>query len=151
MTPDEIRRLNPDYALVLVKGIKPVKAKKYYYFIKPISKELKACEISHNDIGHVVRNEYRIYNPLEKQEAPRFNQAKTNEKVAFDDVFKDEPISTKNNQDFTIDIEEDDDDEMPQIISSKGKSTKKKEEYVYDVQKELEIKFDELFGTAEDE
>lgn len=157
MTADEIRRLNPDFALILVKGLKPVKAKKYYYFLKPVSKELKACEISHNDMTHVVREEYRIYNPIEKQEenrAPRFNQAKKAPDVVFDDVFNDKPIKPKNNQDFNIDLGDDDDDGMPQIISSSGKKATKQSninDYNYDVQKELEIKFDELFGTAEEE
>ena len=157
MTADEIRRLNPDFALILVKGLKPVKAKKYYYFLKPVSKELKACEISHNDMTHVVREEYRIYNPIEKQEesrAPRFNQAKKAPDVVFDDVFNDKPIKPKNNQEFNIDLGEEDDDGMPQIISSSGKKATKQSninDYNYDVQKELEIKFDELFGTSEED
>ncbi len=149
MTADEIRRLNPDYALILVKGIKPVKAKKYYYFIKPISKELKACEISHNDMQHVVRDEYRIYNPLMREEdnvAKSFNQPKTTPNIVFEDEPKPQP-----KQEFSIELENEEDDEMPQIISAGGKKAKRSEEYNYDVQKELEIKFDELFGSGEEE
>ena len=88
MTPDEIRRLDPDNALILVKGIKPIQAKKYYYFLKPIAKELGATEISHNDIKNVQRNEWKIYNPLKIEEEKRnvsFNQPKVEPKVVFDE------------------------------------------------------------------
>lgn len=152
MTADEIRRLNPDFALILVKGIKPVKAKKYYYFIKPISKELKACEVSHNDMQHVVRDEYRIYNPLMKEEdsiSKSFNQPKTAPNIVFED--EPQPKHTQPKQEFSINIDEDEEDDMPQIISSNGKKAKKNNDYNYDIQKELEIKFDELFGSADEE
>ena len=88
MTPDEVRRLDPDNALILVKGIKPIQAKKYYYFLKPIAKELRATEISHNDIKNVQRNEWKIYNPLKIEEEKRnvsFNQPKVEPKVVFDE------------------------------------------------------------------
>ena len=32
MTPDELRRLDKDMCIILEKGLKPIKAPKYYYF-----------------------------------------------------------------------------------------------------------------------
>ena len=32
MTPDELRRMDNDYCIIFEKGLKPIKAKKYYYF-----------------------------------------------------------------------------------------------------------------------
>ena len=32
MTPDELRRMDQDLCIIYEKGIKPVKANKYYYF-----------------------------------------------------------------------------------------------------------------------
>ena len=45
--------------------------------------------------------------------------------------------------------EEDDDDDVPQIVSSKKK--KEEDSFNYDIQKELEAKFDELFGNNDED
>ena len=192
MTPDEIRRMDPDYALILVKGLNPIKAKKYYYFLKPIAKTLKAVEINHNDMSHVERNEYRIYNPLAEQAsggasmasnnfaAASTNQSSTSSKrpAAYDeeettlDSFAkesnpvEEPRITFDNNDDEEDMfgvakpqkkesaisfddeeeEDDDDDDIPQIVSNSSM-----QKFNYDIQQELEAKFNELFGDDEDD
>ena len=63
MTPDELRRMDNDLCIIYEKGIKPVKAQKFYYFKHPMAKKLAACEISHNDIGEKDRGVWRKYNP----------------------------------------------------------------------------------------
>ena len=35
MTPDELRRMDHDLCIIFEKGLKPIKANKYYYFTKP--------------------------------------------------------------------------------------------------------------------
>ena len=35
MTPDELRRMDNDLCIIFEKGLKPIKANKYYYFTKP--------------------------------------------------------------------------------------------------------------------
>ena len=170
LTPDEIRRFDPDRAIVLIKGMKPIQEKKYYYFKYPIAKELKACEINHNDATHVNRGEYNIYNPfIEQQKATQTsitsNFSTNNKKTqTYKENTTGESIPT-NKQDFKLDFDtddnrkveskasiqiDDDDDEIPQIVSSSSKK-KKESEFSYDIQKELEAKFDELFGNDSDE
>ena len=63
MTPDELRRMDNDLCIIFEKGIRPVKANKFYYFKKPMAKEMAALEISHNDIGEIDRGKWRKYNP----------------------------------------------------------------------------------------
>ena len=63
MTPDELRRMDNDLCIIFEKGVKPVKANKFYYFKKPMAKEMAALEISHNDIGEIERGNWRKYNP----------------------------------------------------------------------------------------
>ena len=40
MTPDELRRMDNDLCIIYEKGLKPIKAKKYYYFETPMIKKL---------------------------------------------------------------------------------------------------------------
>ena len=55
MTPDELRRLDNDLCIIFEKGIKPVKANKFYYFKhKNMENNLRKAEISHNDIGEIL-------------------------------------------------------------------------------------------------
>ena len=63
MTPDELRRLDNDECIIFEKGIKPVKANKFYYFKHPMAGEMASCAISHNDIGEIQRGTWRKYNP----------------------------------------------------------------------------------------
>lgn len=63
MTPDELRRMDNDFCIIFEKGIKPVKAKKLWYYKYPMAKEMEALEISHNDIGEIERGEWRKFNP----------------------------------------------------------------------------------------
>ena len=64
MTPDELRRLDNDLCIIFEKGIKPVKANKFYYFKhKIMANNLKNAEISHNDIGEIQRGSWRKFNP----------------------------------------------------------------------------------------
>ena len=39
MTPDELRRMDNDLCIIFEKGIRPIKAKKFYYFKKSMAKE----------------------------------------------------------------------------------------------------------------
>ena len=39
MTPDELRRMDNDLCIIFEKGLKPIKANKYYYFTNPIKRD----------------------------------------------------------------------------------------------------------------
>lgn len=154
MTPDELRRLDNDMCIIFEKGIKPVKARKFYYFKHPMAKELKACEISHNEIGEIERGTWRKYNPYNPYEEENDEKKVENLKVeSLDDLFDDEPEekkkepvqvgATKQNAENSVeklDLSFNDAPVLPQ----------EPEEDEYDLQKELEAKFDELFGPIDE-
>jgi len=74
MTTDELRRLDTDDCLIFVQAMKPIKARKYWYYPKkksgvggphPLYKEAVASEISHLTAGIQIRGEFAISNPNE--------------------------------------------------------------------------------------
>ena len=178
MTPDELRRMDNDDCIIYEKGIKPVKAKKFYYFKHPMAKKLAAVAISHNDIEKIDRGPWRRYNPynpyVEEESSEKVKDLKVE---SLDDLF-DEPEPEQvteqkqqkeekenNNNLKTIDLEAFDNDIENNNIGSEEKTTKKEEvedigilpqieeteqEDDYDLQKELEAKFDELFGSIDE-
>ena len=165
MTPDELRRMDNDDCIIYEKGIKPVKAKKFYYFKHPMAKKMRPFEISHNDIGEKDRGVWRKYNPYNPYVEEKDEQAVENLKVeSLDDLFEDDqsviskeevkmqnaimpeqnqkPVQNTKSTIPTLDLE-DFRDEAPILPQND-------EEDMYDLQKELEAKFDELFGSMED-
>ena len=168
MTPDELRRLDNDLCIIFEKGIKPVKANKFYYFKhKKMADDMKRLEISHNDIGEIKRGEWRKFNPYNPWTEDKSEKEAENLKVeSLDDLFDDEPKkeepkkelvevsttatakeqTTKSKSDF----QEMDDifETVPSVQESEVSNAE--EEDTYDLQKELEARFDELFGPIDD-
>ena len=154
MTPDELRRMDNDLCIIFEKGIRPVKANKFYYFKKPMAKEMAALEISHNDIGEIDRGKWRKYNPynpyVEESEKENVNDLKIE---SLDDLFDDVPSNDKK-EEATVATKKDnekmslddiDTDDAPMLPMND------EPEEEYDLQKELEAKFDELFGPIDDD
>ncbi len=187
MTPDELRRMDIDDCIIFVKGIRPVKTKKFYYFKHPMAKKLAACEISHNDIGEIDRGTWRKYNPYNPYVPEDENKEKVdNLKVeSLDDLFDDEPsdnkanekpkekasVATSTGKDLKVDLGkiESEINQGPKIDSQITAKPQNQtldlndfddpapvlpqggddDEELYDLQKELEAKFDELFGPLD--
>ena len=64
MTPDELRRMEGDKCIILERGVKPIKADKYYYYEdKNYLQQLKSAAINHNGYECPDRGNYRIFNP----------------------------------------------------------------------------------------
>ncbi len=182
MTPDELRRMDNDQCIIYEKGIKPVKAQKFYYFKHPMAKKMAPFEISHNDIGEKDRGTWRKYNPYNPYVEEKDNKAVEDLNIeSLDDLFNDEPQPIKKE-----DIEKEK-IEMSALKAVKPEEVKiealeeKKEpvltkqasaptldlndfedtapmlpqddvdEDIYDLQKELEAKFDELFGPIDED
>ena len=164
MTPDELRRLDNDLCIIFEKGIKPVKANKFYYFKHSMAKKLAACEINHNDIEEIDRGVWRKYNPynpyVEEDEKVKTEDLKVE---SLDDLFEDEPkaevvpkqevqmpekesVTQKQAPSKEVQFDFGDIEEAP-ILPQEPEP----EEDTYDLQKELEAKFDELFGPMDDE
>ena len=160
MTPDELRRMDNDDCIIFEKGIKPVKAKKFYYFKHSMAKDLARLEISHNDIGEIDRGSWRKYNPYNPYVEDKDEKAVENLNIeSLDDLFDDidSPKEEKNSDKISpeevkqnllmedINDKADNTSEIPPILPQDD------EEDTYDLQKELEAKFDELFGPFDED
>ncbi len=153
MTPDELRRMDNDLCIIFEKGIKPVKANKFYYFKHSMAKDLKKLEISHNDIGEIERGNWRKFNPynpyVDEEEKNVANDLKID---SLDDLFDDEEDfkvdTNENKKEKTSEKKDLDSEKIAPILPME---TEEDEDDEYDLQKELEAKFDELFGPIDDD
>ena len=176
MTPDELRRMDNDLCIIFEKGIKPVKANKYYYFKhKKVADDMRRLEISHNDIGEIQRGNWRKFNPYNPWTEDKIEKEAENLKVeSLDDLFDDEPVKedekpkdkveagvvNSQNSNISKAVKKitpiDSLDDMfgditePNLTESQVDTKQQDEEDSYDLQKELEAKFDELFGPMDD-
>ena len=169
MTPDELRRLDNDLCIIFEKGIKPVKANKFYYFKhKNMVRALEANQISHNDRGPIDRGTWRKFNPYNPWTEDKTEKEAQNLKVeSLDDLFDDVPqnkeTSNKNTYETpvkeTVEQKEEpqsidnlfEDIPVPQTTPKQQEIDNSNDEDAYDLQKELEAKFDELFGPIDDD
>ena len=150
MTPDELRRMDNDLCIIFEKGIKPIKAHKFYYFQTPMAKKLAAYTLDHNDVRDVQRGEWRKYNPYNPYVPEDKKKQAENLKVeSLDDLFdepeeKEEPKKTAKMEEIKVEpVVQQEAPILPQDNSDDDELDK-------DLQKELEAKFDELFGPLED-
>ena len=133
MTPDELRRMDNDLCIIFEKGLKPIKAKKYYYFNKPMARKLDEFRLDHNDFNSEERGEWRRFNPYNPQKFQDDNYMKQDLKVeSLDDLFEDNIDANEP----TLPMED---------------NTQEDELFTKDLQEELEAKFDELFGPIDDD
>ena len=170
MTPDELRRMDNDDCIIYEKGIKPVKAKKYYYFESPMARKLAEYTLNHLDFNIGERGKWRKYNPYNPYVEDNDKIKKTDLKVeSLDDLFEEEPKEKKEEKPQSeIPIENKVEDivigKTKQEVEQKQENTiatadapilpqeqEDDEVFSIDVQKELEAKFDELFGPMDDE
>lgn len=177
MTPDELRRLDVDQCIIYEKGLKPIKANKYYYYKYNTAKIISPYAVDHNNREQIDRGPWRKFNPynpyVEKEEK---EDLKIEE---LDDLFEETGDGTKNNssqpsqtmnnqtsnnqnQGLSIEGSKEQnssknsfEDSLKTNVnqgnkqSNNNNSAGSKEE-LSDIQKELEAKFDELFGSIED-
>lgn len=159
LTPDELRRMSTQECIILIQGMRPIKAKKYWYFkMHPRRKEAADNEISHLTIGNQKRGNYVITNPYDLIGGSNTNMPNFDD--LFEDVTKQENISTNNifnvpesnNQTPLMNnLENKYSNDNPfgtpagEPISATQTANNAKEED-YDLQAELEKRFDELFG-----
>lgn len=153
MTPDELRRFDNDYCIIFEKGVKPIKAKKFYYFLKPMGKKLQEKTLNHNDIGDIHRGNWRKYNPynpyVEENERKPVQDLKVE---SLDDLFDDEPKELKKEPKAVkpAPIKSEPIEPIAPMLPMEDEEDERQEEQV-DLQKELEAKFDELFGPLDDD
>lgn len=150
MTPDELRRMDNDLCIIYEKGIKPVKANKYYYFKYPEGKLVTKYKVDHNDVelDRGVWRKYNPYNPyVEGQDETQQDSGMQNSLESLDDLFSDdsdtpsEPIQENETKPFAA--------SNPIMTPQEQADEEKRQEELLDIQKELEAKFDELFGSID--
>ena len=169
MTPDELRRMDNDICIIYEKGLKPIKANKYYYFKYPEGKIVSRYKANHNDVT-VERGVWRKYNPYN----PYVEESDSNSGASggitssledLDSLFEDDTnnndITNNNNNNSNFNNLDNFDnisnksEPKPSSMSMPMETDKQREEKrqaeLLDIQKELEAKFDELFGTADND
>ncbi len=181
MTPDELRRMSMDYAIIYEKGLKPIKAKKFFYFKTNMIKEFEKFKLDHNEYNGGERGTWRRFNPYNPDqgisEEPQKDlkidslddlfdddtESKTpvdnnliegnnvpgnNNSIdlaSFDDLLSDENESVKDNNKQKAITDSDLDELFADDYSDSSTPT---DSEILDIQKELEAKFDELFGSS---
>ena len=154
MTPDELRRMSTQECIILIQGMRPIKAKKYWYFkMHPRYNEAKENEISHLTIGNQKRGEYVITNPYEI-----INGGKSLDIPSFDDIWWASSKSESKSKE-TVLVEKEEPKPISELFGRGNQTDNKvgakldggsKSEISnddYDLQAELEKRFDELFGA----
>ena len=140
LTPDELRRLENNTCIIYEKGIKPIKAKKYYYFDYYTAKLAEKYPANHNNIEKIERGNWRKYNPYKPYEDNEEEREETKIE-SLDDLFEDDIGKNTNNEEKLNEVEIE--GEAPMLPQEEVPEIPKEE----DLQKQLEAKFDEIFGT----
>ena len=149
MTPDELRRMDNDLCIIYEKGIKPVKARKYYYFETPMAKKLAEYSLNHFEFDIGNRGEWRKYNPYNPYQEEKKDGGQDLKIESLDDLFEDKTDSTANKEDLNVNEENLNQAEAPTLPQVEDR--KEDDILSVDVQKQLEAKFDELFGPFDEE
>jgi hypothetical protein len=151
MTPDELRRMENDNCIIFAKGLKPIMAKKFWYYKKPhIVKDFDKLKLSHNDYDIGNRGEWRKYNPYNADDSAL--EQDDAEIASLDDLFSDDFATT---DDAKVGTE-------PGVFAELQPETETStinpdvpmdsplDDDELDIEKQLEAKFDQLFGTGND-
>ena len=161
MTPDELRRMDNDLCIIYEKGIKPVKDEKYYYFETPMARKLSEYQLNHLQFDAGNRGTWRKFNPYNPYDPNGKENVKDLKVDSLDDLFEEtqkennlEKIEQINSEEInTNDTSDNDIEEKDAPVLPQGEIENKREEddiMSNDIQKELEAKFDELFGEFDE-
>lgn len=98
MTPDELRRMDNNECIIFEKGLKPIKAKKFWWFKKNnMVRDFTSNEISHNDYNVPERGKWRKFNPNNPYQEPETEHENDTQIGSLDDLFSDIDNSTVDN------------------------------------------------------
>ena len=175
MTPDELRRMSMDYAIIYEKGLKPIKAKKFFYFKTNMIKEFNKFKLDHTEYNGGDRGKWRRFNPYNPDQGTSEEPEKDLKVDSLDDLFDDDtdskstPASNNISNNMTFndldDLLSDDkpnssnkprgisDSDLDELLSDdySASNDDPTENDILDIQKELEAKFDELFGSSNED
>jgi type IV secretory pathway TraG/TraD family ATPase VirD4 len=167
MTPDELRRMDMDYCIIYEKGIKPVKAKKVFFYKTNMIKEFNKFKLNHNQFDAGVRGTWRKFNPYNPDQG--IEEEQRDLKVeSLDDLFEDDDLSNEIEEKDNISKAENTisqkvsnkktkneitDSDLDELLFDENEEEENgtKNDNIIDIQKELEAKFDELFGPIDED
>lgn len=154
MTPDELRRMDNDLCIIFEKGLKPVKARKYYYFESQMVKKLQEYTLDHNDFDSGNRGVWRKFNPYNPY--PDNGEQPDLKIDSLDDLFDDDKEDDKKDKIEKIEKIDKKQDTLDDLFNDEIEAPtlpqeEVEDEFSEDIQKQLEAKFDELFGPLDDE
>ena len=166
MTPDELRRMDNNECIIFEKGLKPIKAKKFWYYQSNMLKDFNSVRIDHNDYDSGERGSWRKYNPYDPYTGNK-NEENSKEDVkieSLDDLFEDTNTNANSNQEYKAPVQNNiqnpsvenlsqnnfnnEPSVLPGFEDDVAKQMQNTSDDEIDIQKELEAKFDELFGPA---
>ena len=161
MTPDELRRMDNDLCIIYEKGLKPIKDEKYYYFETQMGRKLGEYTLNHLEFDVGNRGKWRKFNPYNPYVEGEENKPKDLKVESLDDLFeeddkagakKEEDNKTNKNTINSNNVNHQS-EEAPVLPQNEEPEEDKNEDEIMsvDVQKELEAKFDELFGAFDEE
>ena len=148
MTPDELRRMDNELCIIFEKGLKPIKANKFYYFRNQnMNRRLNQNRLDHNNFDSGVRGEWRKFNPQNPYTDATDKQEQDLKVESLDDLFEDDvkPITPPVQPKASESIKKQ--EEAP--VLPMEDNTREDELFSKDLQEELEAKFDELFGSVD--
>jgi len=160
MTIDELKRMSPDDEILLIRGLKPIMAKKAWYFrYHPMRDIAKRTEI--RNISEMPKTEEVEVKMMDVQKhindrikkAKEVLQSKSEIVVPEIDIGGGTNLSetkAKTNNDIDIDLNSKQIVEKTESFNFVKDIVQNKETEMIDLQKELERKFDEIFGTTSD-
>ena len=159
MTPDELRRMDNDLCIIYEKGIKPVKDEKYYYFETPMIKKLSEFTLNHLEFDIENRGKWRKFNPYNPFTEDEEDKPKDLKVESLDDLFEEDDKKEENKKDNKLEDSKNQVQESkketgdaPILPQGEIKESKSDDDIMsVDVQKELEAKFDELFGEFDED
>ncbi len=172
MTPDELRRMDNDLCIIYEKGLKPIKDEKYYYFETPMARKLSEVTLNHLEFETGDRGKWRKFNPYNPYVEGSEEKANDLKVDSLDDLFEedDKKEESEKKAENTETVEVGKTAKAPEVIQPNTTEIGKVEEEApilpqdveentrnnedimsMDVQKELEAKFDELFGSFDED
>ena len=172
MTPDELRRMDNDLCIIYEKGLKPIKDEKYYYFETPMARKLAEVTLNHLEFETGDRGKWRKFNPYNPYVEGSEEKANDLKVDSLDDLFEedDKKEESEKKAENTETVEVGKTAKAPEVIQPNTTEIGKVEEEApilpqdveentrnnedimsMDVQKELEAKFDELFGSFDED
>ena len=169
MTPDELRRMDSNTCIILLQAMKPIKANKYFYFrMHPDWKVAEKLQGDHRNIAAPQRGEYKVTNPYELNGYDDLFSEPKIDKASLDDDLNSAISNANQGIQARSSVKEDPFDiDTSNLVKAKSEMSAYADgpkEVVsknanalindpdgtgdYDLQAELEKRFDELFGGS---